>query len=217
MADTWALLSDVHGNLPALHRALTDAMERGARRVAFLGDALGGPDDEECCRLLMNQTGRAVFGNREVRVRLRFPEDVQRWVRHLPATQVLDGALICHSSPSSAFPPDISAGDALAFRQGRSYWDLFPYVSGRASVLSAAEALANRGLTTAFHGHTHRQVVWRVGDGAPDRLRASEVNLGPEVTIVGLGSVGKGERGRVEYALFHPEEERVRLVSLAGE
>ncbi len=73
----WALFADVHGNLRALERALTYARREGARRIAFLGDALGGLEtDEACCRVLMRESERAVFGNREVRTRLAFPEDV---------------------------------------------------------------------------------------------------------------------------------------------
>ena len=38
---TIALLSDVHGNLQALHACLADAEARGANRYVFLGDLVG--------------------------------------------------------------------------------------------------------------------------------------------------------------------------------
>src|ERR671932_180148 len=101
MADCWALLSDVHGNLPALRRTLEQARAEGATRVAFLGDALGGSGDESCCRLLMSEAEVSVFGNREMRLKLDLPGDVERWVRSLPATRVLDKYMLCHSSPAS--------------------------------------------------------------------------------------------------------------------
>ncbi len=214
MGDTWMLLSDVHGNLPALERALEDGALQGADRIAFLGDLLGGPDDEKCCRLMMQQAELAVFGNREVRVRMPVPEDVAEWIRRLPTTRTLDSALLCHSSPASLFPPDITARDALEYRRGRSYWDLFPYVSGGERVSRAARALSDRGLSAAFFGHTHRQGAWRTVGEEVERLAGPEIVLGESRTLIGIGAVGRGEKGKVEYALYAPSEQRVTLVSL---
>ena len=216
MGEEWALLSDVHGNLAALERALGHARSEGAGRVAFLGDALGGPEDEACCRLLMREAELAVFGNREVRVRLSLPEDVEAWARALPTTARLGELLLCHSSPASLFPPDITAGEAVAYRRGKGYFDLFPYVSGRASVLAAAVALPE-GVSALAHGHTHRQGLWRVANGELVRVREREAELGEGALVVGLGSVGEGEKGRIEYALYSPARRAVRLVSLPGE
>ncbi len=216
MDSIWALVSDIHGNLPALERALEHARTEGAARVAFLGDVLGGAQDEACCRLLMREAEIGVFGNREVRARLPFAEDVQAWLHSLTATARLDGLLLCHSSPASLFPPDISAYDAVAYKRGRSYFDLFPYISSKTSIRTAA-CSQQEGMRAVVHGHTHRQVIWRVEDGVPERLREREVSLGEGVLVAGLGSVGEGERGRVEYGLYFREERRLRLVSLNGE
>jgi|GEM_PF-2950580 len=224
----WALFADVHGNLRALERALTYARREGARRVAFLGDALGGLEtDEACCRVLMRESERAVFGNREVRTRLAFPEDVQRWIRALPATSRLEDALLCHSSPASRYPCDITADDALEFRRGQRYFDLFPYVSSKAAALAASAALPDPALRAVVHGHTHRQTVWRVAGGVSNPVRGAplvcgerrdwDVPLGADTTVVGLGSVEEGTDGRVECGLYHPAERRIRLVSLPGE
>ena len=221
----WALISDVHGNLRALERALAFARGEGARSVAFLGDALGGVGtDEACCRVLMRECDRAVFGNREVRVRLTFPEDVQRWIRSLPATAQIGDVLLCHSSPASRYPHDITAGDALEFRRGLSYFGLFPYVSGKASALAALPDPVHRAVV---HGHTHLQAVWRVENGVANggreakpehgQLRDSVVDLKCGTIVLGLGSVGKGHEGRVEFGLYSPAERNIRLVSLPGE
>lgn len=44
-----ALISDLHGNLPALETALADAQARGVRRVVCLGDMVGyGAQPREC-------------------------------------------------------------------------------------------------------------------------------------------------------------------------
>lgn len=222
----WALISDVHGNLRALERALAYAREEGARSVAFLGDALGGVEtDEACCRVLMRECDRAVFGNREVRVRLAFPEDVRRWIRSLPATAQIGDVLLCHSSPTSRYPHDITASDALSFRRGLSYFDLFPYVS-RGTAVPAATAAPGPARRAVVHGHTHLQAVWRVPSGAtepvPEVKPESDkscpwevkMELDGETTVVGLGSVGKGKNGRVEFGLYYPADRRIHLVSL---
>lgn len=38
-----ALLSDIHGNLPALRAVMADLARRGVDRVVNLGDSLSGP------------------------------------------------------------------------------------------------------------------------------------------------------------------------------
>jgi len=49
-----AIVSDTHGNAPALEAALADAAERGARRVVCLGDVVGyGADPRHNLRLVM--------------------------------------------------------------------------------------------------------------------------------------------------------------------
>lgn len=216
MGDVWALVADVHGNLAALRRALEHAGAEGAVRVAFLGDALGGPEDEACCRLLMETAELAVFGNREVRVRYAVSDPVRAWLRALPATARLGPLLLCHSSPASAFPPSVTAGAAAAFRRGRSYWALYPYISGRASVSAAATGAGEQGAVGVAHGHTHRQALWRAPEGGePERVREPEVAIGTGSAIVaGVGSVGEGPRGRVEYALYREGDAVLRLVSL---
>ena len=38
-----ALLSDIHGNLPALQQVVADLQRRGVERVYNLGDGISGP------------------------------------------------------------------------------------------------------------------------------------------------------------------------------
>ncbi len=217
MPETWALLSDIHGNLPALRRALDYARAEGASRIAFLGDVLGGPEEEACCRLLMAEADIALFGNREVRAKLDFPPDVTDWLRELRATYTLGQALLCHSSPASALPPDISARDALVLKRKQGFHSLFPFIQGAPSALAAGHALAAAAdsLRTAFFGHTHRQAVWLIRGDAAERSRETDIRLGEEApAVIGLGAVGQGPQNRVEFGLYHPVEARVRLVSL---
>lgn len=213
MNETWALLSDVHGNLAALRQALSDARGQGARKVAFLGDALGGEDDEECCRLLMSEAELAVFGNREVRVRLPLADDVAAWVRALPVSCQIDGLLLCHSSPASLFPTGITAGEAVGFKRGRGYFQLFPYISGRAAASAAVRAVESA-CVGVVHGHTHEQALRKVRGGEVVSLGREKAVLGEGVVVAGIGSVGEGKGGRIEYALYERGERTLYLRSI---
>ena len=48
-----ALLSDIHGNLPALKAAVIEAKTRGAKQIICAGDIVGyGPFPDEVCEYL---------------------------------------------------------------------------------------------------------------------------------------------------------------------
>jgi len=134
-----AVLSDIHGNLPALEAVLADARERGADRFLFLGDyAALGPWPVECVALVESVQPVAMLrGNHErwltdpsdmppANERMRAavdweleqlgPETVALQAA-LPATATIDGTLYCHASPGtdmvSFMPaPDPDAPDA---------------------------------------------------------------------------------------------------------
>jgi protein phosphatase len=58
--DRIALISDIHGNLPALHAALRDIERRRIQRIFCLGDLVGkGPNSEtvvDICRAVCERT-----------------------------------------------------------------------------------------------------------------------------------------------------------------
>ena len=61
-----AVLSDIHGNLPALEAAITDARAAGATRFVNLGDSLSGPLwPAETADLLMREDWPTIAGNHE--------------------------------------------------------------------------------------------------------------------------------------------------------
>jgi putative phosphoesterase len=115
-----ALLSDIHGNEPALRAALATAGALGAQRIIVAGDVVGdGPSPAECVRLLADRPDIvAIRGNvdREVLrllekkrrklvtrleegtpkarnrawTALRLGEDEARWLADLPAARELE-------------------------------------------------------------------------------------------------------------------------------
>jgi putative phosphoesterase len=64
-----ALLSDIHGNLPALKAAVIEAKIRGARQIICAGDIIGyGPFPNEVCEYLKTNEIKSISGNYDIKV-----------------------------------------------------------------------------------------------------------------------------------------------------
>lgn len=118
MSHSVALVSDIHGNLPALEAVLADAHARGAERIVNLGDSLSGPLlPRDTARFLMAQDWVQLAGNHE-RQLLEFDArtgspadayahahltpDVFDWMKTLVHARALDDEVfLCHGSPRS--------------------------------------------------------------------------------------------------------------------
>ena len=69
-----AVISDVHGNLPALQAVLADVDARGVSRIWCLGDTLGyGPYARECLALVAERCEVVLAGNHDLAVRGDLP------------------------------------------------------------------------------------------------------------------------------------------------
>lgn len=113
-----ALVSDIHGNLPALEAVLDDTRRRGVTRIVNLGDSLSGPLlPLETARFLMKQDWVQLAGNHE-RQLLELPEkgggesdtfahaqltpEVFEWMHSLTHARELDDEVfLCHGTPRS--------------------------------------------------------------------------------------------------------------------
>jgi len=75
-----AVVSDVHGNLPALQAVLADlAVTAPNAPVWCAGDFVGyGPWPDECVQILAARSVRAVFGNYDEKT-LAFPRKREKW------------------------------------------------------------------------------------------------------------------------------------------
>lgn len=71
-----AIVSDVHANLEALERVLTDIEKRKVKQIVFLGDAVGyGPNPNETTSILKETCSVLLAGNHDrVAVGLESPE-----------------------------------------------------------------------------------------------------------------------------------------------
>ncbi len=112
-----AILSDLHGNMPAIEKVLADLKTRQIERVFCLGDLVSGPLwPRETIELLMQQDWTFVRGNHDRRLVERAPEKLGDsdafaykhfdknhldWLATLPATLEIENTfLLCHGSPT---------------------------------------------------------------------------------------------------------------------
>ncbi|HET8748032.1 MAG TPA: metallophosphoesterase family protein, partial [Ramlibacter sp.] len=118
-----AVLSDIHGNLPALKAVLDEVESEGVDAVANLGDLLSGPlMPAETADLLMERDFATIAGNQDRRLLAEWQrpagerdlaasdgyaasqigERHARWLQSLPATLWLgDEVLLVHGTPAS--------------------------------------------------------------------------------------------------------------------
>ena len=163
-----ALVSDIHGNLPALEAVLADTRRRAVTRIVNLGDSLSGPLlPLETARFLMQQDWVQLAGNHE-RQLLEFGErgggesdayahaqltpDVFDWMRSLSASRPLDEEVfLCHGTPRS----DVEA--------------LLESLDGDHTRPATPEEIAARGLPLEPRviacGHTHIARITRSPQG----------------------------------------------------
>lgn len=110
-----AIVSDIHGNLPALEAVLRDIGRRGVDRVVNLGDSLSGPlIVRETAQFLMAQDWVQLAGNHERQVLAGSPgasDEYARsqlgaaeleWMATLkPSLWLSEDVLLCHGTPDS--------------------------------------------------------------------------------------------------------------------
>jgi putative phosphoesterase len=77
-----AILSDVHGNLPALEQVLADCAKHGVEQIWYLGDFVGYiPYPNEVIERLRGENAISITGNYDLKV-LTFARNAQRWKKH---------------------------------------------------------------------------------------------------------------------------------------
>lgn len=169
-----AVLSDIHGNLPALEAVIADLRAAGARRVVNLGDLLSGPLwPAETAALLMQQGWPTLKGNHERQLlaphgRLaasdayaaeRLDAAQRAWVEALPATAWLDPDLYaCHGTPTSDLQYFLETVEAGWQRGGAR--GVRP-----ATPQEVAERLGGVQAALCLCGHTHQARICRLVDG----------------------------------------------------
>lgn len=203
-----AVISDIHGNLPALQAVLADIDRQGIGQIINCGDTLGGPlASARTADVLMQRGIPMIAGNHERQLLTLPPDKLNRsdactaneitalhrnWLASAPPTLWLtDDVFVCHGTPSSDL----------------HYWletvtDDFGQ-QGSVGIRAATQAEVQERLGTGPHankaslilcGHTHvPRVVTVAASHIPVACGLSpcpSVPAGRPITIVNPGSVG---------------------------
>jgi predicted phosphodiesterase len=185
-----AVISDVHGNLPALESVLEHSGQEGVDEVWCLGDIVGyGAKPSECLALVRERAAVCLGGNHDLVVSGvldigQFTSDAgiaARWTRSVLTTEELE--VLANLSPQGE-----RAGISLYHGSIRDpVWEY---------VLTADVADASlRAQTTdlSLVGHSHVQLSLALGDGGLEGGKAEpdqEVTLGRK-QLLNPGSVGQ--------------------------
>lgn len=132
----FAVVSDIHGNLPALEAVIADIARRGVASVVNLGDSLSGPLwPVETAERLIALAWPSIAGNHE-RQLLRLPVEAMGqtdaataavlpcyawdWIASLPSNWEIGGdVLFCHGTPTSDHTYWLHKGQRGRMREAR--------------------------------------------------------------------------------------------------
>lgn len=79
-----AIISDIHGNIPALTAVLDDIQQRGISRVFCLGDIVGkGPNSDLAVDIIKKNCEISVMGNWDDLMNQDVDFEMARWCRGL--------------------------------------------------------------------------------------------------------------------------------------
>jgi predicted phosphodiesterase len=163
-----AILSDIHGNLPALEAVVADAAGQGCDAFVNLGDTLSGPLwPAETADYLMARNWRTIAGNHERQLltlpigrmgesdlfaRKRLNVEQLAWIANQPATlELTPDIFLCHGIPRSDLIHFLFSVDMSGLHD--------------ASDAEIAERAGDRGEVLILCGHSHIPGERRLGDG----------------------------------------------------
>lgn len=207
----YAIVSDIHGNLPAWNTVLADAALHRAGAVVCLGDVVGyGPQPAEVLRSVHAKCAAIVLGNHDAVVCGRMAASVfnDRARRGIEWTGRRLGAAA--RSLFSRLPLAL-AGPEVRFTHGSPADPAaFGYVRTPEDAAAAFRAVPEQLL---FCGHTHVPALFVVGEsGVARETEPRDFELEPgKRYLVNVGSVGSPRGGdpRASYAIYDDETRAV--------
>ena len=213
-----AVISDVHGNLPALEAVLADIDAAGVHRVWCLGDTLGyGPSPVDCLRIVFERCEIVLAGNHDLAVR-----------GDLRASDFLGtaGTGIAHAIAQVSTAPDAQAMlaglrpshflDEVEMYHASARDPVWEYVRDEAS---AREHLSVQRLPLSLVGHSHLPLCFT--EVSPGKARGGLLDANAVVPLDGSkrvfnpGSVGqpRDRDPRASWALVSPGSVTMRRVT----
>ncbi len=209
----YAIVSDVHGNIESLERAL--ALIGDEDTVLCLGDIVGyGPNPNECVRMIRARAQSAVLGNHDLAALENF------------GVEYFNDA----ARAAIAWTQGVLSDESRAWLNGLSYELRYPefllvhgapvnYFEYVLDKRTAAKAFANTDAPMVFIGHTHIAEYWvQEPDGS---VGHKHMQNGGELQledgrryIIDVGSVGQPRDLNPEpsFVLFDSDTRRVEWV-----
>lgn len=202
------VLSDIHGNLPALKSVL--AKERGNfTQIWFLGDVAGyGPQCEACYQMLKKLNAQMILGNHDAGAAGMlemdwFSNDARIALQTIQISKQMQNEL-------SALPLSVELQSVTLFHGslGTNSWH---YLTDEASVHAEFLRLQT---STGLYGHTHVSALHRFSSGTVSSTQPecnTWYDLRGNMTLANPGSVGQPRDSdtRAAYMLFDPTTRRI--------
>jgi predicted phosphodiesterase len=197
--DVWGLISDIHGNFPALQQALRVLEAAGARKLAFLGDYLGRGESDRCVECIKQVADIAIVGNRDLDWQDRVLPASKAWVLGLPKTASGGRLLVSHGD--SRLTPALSTSQIE-----RDFPRVWPEMDQRDAQVWA-------------FGHSHHARVWRKTSAADAAELITNSTVDMDLTsryFVNVGTTGLPfpGKGRPSVALVDFAEGMIRQLLL---
>lgn len=194
----FGVLSDIHGNLPALEAALSALRRQGVDAYIHLGDLVGyGPFPNECIEVVAGLESAGVAGNHELILLGRLsPENC--WKLAQESLAWTSSVLTAHSRayieslPRRATPAETVIATHASLEDPEEYILTTEQAAGQLERLQHEAPTANLLLV----GHTHRPCAYAFGKGAA-RLGTDPLSLNNEIWLLNPGSVGQSRGRRV--------------------
>ena len=179
-----AMLSDVHGNSPALRDVLKDVEAQGCSQIFVLGDIMNGIDPQGCVRLLRERSDvTCIKGNAEHYVltpdldafpkrheplyagviqlirwwQAQLTDEDLRWLQGLPDLIRFQDACLVHDSPAERMYPEQRhvPGVALKYQELCYHGHGLSHRMSPETVQEVAAFMRAHGFSRVYCGHTH--------------------------------------------------------------
>ncbi|MDH4186028.1 MAG: metallophosphoesterase family protein [Nitrospira sp.] len=217
-AEVFAVLADIHANLPALERVLSYLKEERIAHGIVLGDIVGyGPHPAECVERVQATGFATLQGNHDyLASEGKVPDGSAvtshaRWALDWTAGHLKEP----HKQWLAALPPILQGAGWFAVHGAPidpTFMNAYVY---HMTYESNLDLLERRQLPVCFHGHTHIPAVYARKRGVPDKCYTEDVqHLGDyRHALVCPGSVGQTREGNasVRFATYERGSKTLRL------
>ena len=229
----YAIISDIHGNLPAFKRAVANAKKRKCGKIVCLGDLTGyGKQSKECVAFAMAHTDVCLMGNHDIvccgkEEPLEFASN-----RNFDVDLATRKLLTDEQTSWLAGRPYVCRGPGFACTHGE-----FSSPSNWFYILKPKDAwrsLWTRSEQVLFVGHTHVPLIMKQPadkvklarsfdeDEAIEGMRGLALLKTPSCSVapgaryvVNVGSVGIPREGSpATYCIFDTQARKLQLVRL---